>query len=112
MDLQPDDAKLISLARSSRARTDVREGAAVRDLDGRSYAAADVTLESFSINALQLAVAMAVTSGATGLEAGAIVTTDPAGSIIDLSPIRDLAGSGIPVFVADPSGAVASELTS
>ena len=46
----------------------------MRDSDGRTYAAASVKLESFSIEALPLAVAMAVSSGAKGLEAGVVVS--------------------------------------
>lgn len=106
MDPSTEDAKLITLARSSRARIDAAEGAAVRDRDGRTYAAASVKLESFSIDALPLAVAMAVSSGAKGLEAGAIVRTHTDQPIVDLSVIRDLAGEGVPIFVADAAGVV------
>jgi hypothetical protein len=35
-----EDAKLVTLARATRARARADEGAAVRDLDGRTYAAA------------------------------------------------------------------------
>ncbi|MEO6472731.1 MAG: cytidine deaminase [Aeromicrobium sp.] len=106
MPLSPEDAKLITLARSSRARIDSREGAAVRDLDGRTYVAATVKLESVKIDALPLAVAMAVSSGAKGLEAGAIVTVNPKNAIVDLSCVRDVSGNGIPVHVADYAGEV------
>ena len=41
-DLTAEDAKLVTLARATRARTGAAEGAAVRDLDGRTYAAATV----------------------------------------------------------------------
>ena len=34
-DLHPEDAKLVTLARSARGRTGAPEGAAVRDTDGR-----------------------------------------------------------------------------
>ena len=63
----PEDSKLVTLARSTRARTRAAEGAAVRDLDGRTYAAATVELASLRLSALQVAVGMAVTSGAQGL---------------------------------------------
>src|SRR3712207_7458900 len=43
-DLQPEDAKLVTLARSARGRTGAPEGAAVRDTDGRTYLAATVSL--------------------------------------------------------------------
>ncbi len=68
--LDPEDQKLITLARSARARSSANEGAAVRDTDGRTYVATTVALPSLHLSALQLAVAMAVSSGALGLEAG------------------------------------------
>jgi hypothetical protein len=105
MELSPENAKLVTLARASRARTGAAEGAAVRDLDGRTYAASTVALDSLRLAALDLAVAMAVSSGAKGLEAAAVVTESGAA---DVATVRDLAGSGIHVFVADASGTVGS----
>ena len=52
-------------------------GAAVRDTDGRTYAAATVALASLRLSALQAAVAAAVSSGAPGLEAAAVVGGRP-----------------------------------
>ena len=57
------------------------EGAAVRDDDGRTYAAATVTLPSLQLTALQAAVAIAVSSGARSLEAAAVV-----GAAAELDP--------------------------
>ena len=45
----------------------------MRDLDGRTYAGAPVTLAALTLTALQAAVAAAVSSGATGLEAAVLV---------------------------------------
>jgi hypothetical protein len=89
--LDPEDAKLVTLARSARARTGAAQGAAVRDADGRTYVAAAVALPSLRLSALQVAVAMAVSSGAPGLEAAAIAgddTDDEAGAaaVADLTP--------------------------
>lgn len=103
----PEDAKLATLARATRARTQTSVGAAVRDLDGRTYAAGDVTLPSLSVGALDLAVAMAVSSGARGLEAALVV----ADALPDVAAVRDLAGAGVPVFRADPSGTVVEAVT-
>ncbi|MBA2508044.1 MAG: cytidine deaminase [Nocardioidaceae bacterium] len=105
----PENRKLIVLARSSRARTGAREGAAVRDLDGRTYTAATVALPSLQVSALALATAMAVSSGATGLEAAAVVTDADAAADADLAVIADLAGPGTPVLVADSSGQLRSQ---
>jgi len=88
--LDPEDAKLATLARAARARTGSAAGAAVRDTDGRTYVAATVTLPSLRLSALQLAVAMAVSSGALRLEAAALVGTvadeDGAAALHDLAP--------------------------
>lgn len=71
--LDAEDAKLVTLARGARGRADAAEGAAVRDDDGRTYAAATVALPSLRLTAVQAAVAAAVSSGARALEAVAVV---------------------------------------
>lgn len=73
-ELDPEDAKIVTLARSTRARNRAVEGAAVRDATGRTYAAATVELPSLKLSALEVAVAMAVSSGADRLEAAAVVS--------------------------------------
>ncbi|MDT7606617.1 MAG: hypothetical protein QOG96_1120 [Pseudonocardiales bacterium] len=110
-ELDPEDTKIVVLARSTRARIGAAEGAAVRDTDGRTYAAATVALPSLRLSALQAAVAAAVSSGAPGLEAAAVVNAD--GSEPDaegVAAVRDL-GPNAPVLLADASGAVRAVLT-
>ena len=100
--ISTEDLKIITLARSSRARVAASEGAAVRDETGRTYTAAAVALPSLRLSALRLAVAMAVSSGAQKLEAAALVSdgeVDPG----DLAVVRDL-GPGATVFHAAPDG--------
>ena len=107
--LDPEDLKIITLARSSRARVAASEGAAVRDETGRTYAAAAVALPSLRLSALRLAVAMAVSSGAQKLEAAALVSDaelDPG----DLAVVRDL-GPDATVFHAAPDGTLRAVLT-
>lgn len=103
--LSAEDTKLVTLARSSRARVGALEGAAVRDQDGRTYAAATVALPRLTLTALQLAVASAAAAGATKLEAAAVVTEaehlDGAGH----AAVRDLAPDA-PIHVAGPDGAL------
>ena len=101
--LDAEDTKLVTLARATRARTAAKQGAAVRDLDGRTYAAASVALPSLELSALQVAVAMAVSSGATGLEA-AVVLADHPGDSAGAAAVHDLAPS-VSVFFVDGSGA-------
>jgi hypothetical protein len=102
-DLQPEDAKLVTLARSARARTGAAEGAAVRDTDGRTYVAASVSLPSLRLSALQAAVAAAVSSGVEGLEAAAIVSEGDAVEQEGLAAVHDLTPSA-PVHLAGPDG--------
>ena len=99
-ELDPEDQKLVTLARSARARTGAAQGAAVRDGDGRTYVAAAVTLPSLYLSALQVAVAMAVSSGALGLEAAAVVGDDPADPVGELA-VRDVAPGAV-VYRAGP----------
>ena len=102
-ELHPEDAKLVTLARSARARTGAAEGAAVRDTDGRTYVAASVALPSLTLSALQAAVAAAVSSGVEGLEAAAIVSEGDAVETDGLAAVHDLTPSA-PVHLAGPDG--------
>jgi hypothetical protein len=106
MDLSPEDSKLVTLARSSRARTQAEHGAAVRDQDGRTYVASTVHLPSLHVDALDLAVAMAVSSGATGIEGAALVGDMVPEPVVDGTAVRDVSGHGIPVYLADAQGTV------
>ena len=109
--LDPEDAKLATLARASRARIGAREGAAVRDTHGRTYAAGSIELPSLSLSALKAAVAMAVASGAGGLEAAVVVTDAVAIDAGDVDAVRDVAGAGARVYRADHAGSVVDALT-
>ena len=105
-DLSAEDAKLVTLARATRARARADEGAAVRDLDGRTYAAASVRLEHLDLSALEVCVAMAVSSGSAGLEAAVVLAdVEPV-----LDAVRDFAGTGVPVHVGDTRGTITRSL--
>lgn len=102
-DLDAEDVKLVTLARSARARTGAAQGAAVRDTDGRTYVAATVALASLSLSALQVAVAMAVSSGARGLEAAVVLGDDPSDDP-GVAALHDVAPDAV-VHHADVPGA-------
>lgn len=104
-ELDPEDAKLVTLARGARERVSAASGAAVRDDTGRTYAAADALMPSFPITAVQLAVAQAWASGARRLEAVVIVAVVPE-TLIDVGVVLDLGGQGVPVFVCAADGSV------
>ena len=109
-ELGAEDRKLVTLARSSRARVGAAEGAAVRDQDGRTYAAAAVSLPSMSVTALQLAVASAAAAGATRLEAAAVVTEASTLDGAGHAAVRDLAADA-PIHVAAPDGTLLGTVT-
>jgi hypothetical protein len=102
--LSAEDAKLITLARATRARVRAAEGAACRDSDGRTYAAATVDLPSLKLSAVQVCVAMAVASGSRGLEAAVVLTESEEVVESDLAALADLGGAGVVVHRGDPAG--------
>ena len=104
---EPDveDGKLLMLARATLGRLRVPSAAAVRDDTGRTYVAAVVDLPSLRLSALQAAVAMAMASGATGLEAAVLVSAvggppDPQG----IAAVHDLGGPTVAVYAAGTTG--------
>lgn len=109
--IDSEDAKIVTLARGARLRahaphTGVAEGAAVRDSDGRTYAAATVENAdpALTTSALRAAVAAAASSGARSFEAAAVVTEGPLGEA-DLAVLREF-GEGTPVLLASPDGSL------
>ncbi|HTX93455.1 MAG TPA: cytidine deaminase [Mycobacterium sp.] len=90
--LDPQDAELVALARAAMARAGAAS-AAVRDVDGRMYAAAPVNLSALQLTGLQAAVAAATSNGATGLRAAVLV----AGSADDpgIAAVRELSPTAV-----------------
>ncbi len=106
-DLSAEDKKLVILARATRARIQAAEGAAVRDTDGRTYAAATIDLPSLQLTAVQAVVAMAIAGGSSGVEA--CVVLGEAGDLTepDEAVLRDVAApAGVTVHGGDARGTV------
>jgi hypothetical protein len=82
----------------------------VRDKDGRTYAGATVVLPSLQVSAVGVAVAMAASGAATGLEAVVVLGAEPVGEP-DLAVVRDFAGPGVTVLVATEDGTVVESVT-
>lgn len=107
-DLSAEDKKLVTLARATRARIQAAQGAAVRDTDGRTYAAATVDLPSLQLSAVQAVVAMAVASGSTGVDA-CVVLGDAEPTAADSAVLSDFAGpSGVLLHVGDARGSISA----
>jgi cytidine deaminase len=104
-ELAGEDAKLVTLARSARARVGAAEGAAVRDGDGRTYTGATIALPSLALTALQFAVAAAVAAGATVLEAGVLVSDASTVDGPGLAAVRDVSADA-PVYLVAPDGSM------
>jgi cytidine deaminase len=115
-ELDPEDAKIVTLARGARLRahaphTGVAEGAAVRDTDGRTYAGATVENADpgLSTSALRAAVVAAASSGARSFEAAAVV----GGALVsqaDVAVLREF-GVGVPLLLAGEDGTVHHTVT-
>ncbi len=113
--MDPEDTKIVTLARGARLRahaphTGLREGAAVRDTDGRTYAAGTVENRdpALTTSALRAAVAAGASSGVRTFEAAALVTEGLV-STADLAVLREF-GVGVPVHVAGTDGVVRETL--
>ena len=101
----PEDLKLVTLARSARARNGADTAAAVRDDTGRTYVATPVALASLSLGAVQAAVAAAVSSGARRLEAVVVVgSSAPDHDAVAVG--RELAAPGARMLVAAADGTI------
>jgi cytidine deaminase len=104
VELSSEDRKLVTLARATRARTGAAEGAAVRDSDGRTYAAATVDLPSLQLSAVQVCVAMAVASGSKGVDAVVVLGDSTELAAPDQAVLRDFGGESVVVHLGDARG--------
>jgi hypothetical protein len=99
----PENAKLLTLARGARGRIGSTQGAALRDEMGRTYSGASVDIPSLQLTGVELAVAQAMAAGASGVEAVVAV-----GAITprELGLIREVGGNGVLVIECRPDGSV------
>jgi hypothetical protein len=116
-DLDPEDAKIVRLARTALLRAfvpggGVAQGAAVRDTDGRTYAAATVEHPDpgLTTSALRGALSAAYSSGARTFESLVVLATAPELTGADSALVAELAPA-VPILLADESGAVRSAVT-
>lgn len=103
-ELDDEDRKLVTLARGAMGRAGSSHGAAVRDLDGRTYSGAPVRLQTLPLTALQVAVSTAVSSGAEGFEA-AVLVGDAGADDPGVAALREVTASA-PVLLFDERGEI------
>lgn len=103
IELNPEDGKLVTLARALLARTDSGQAAAARDRTGRTYVAAAVDLPHLRLEALQAVISALVSAGGDGVEAVAVIGWSPTPD--GVAAVRDLSRQA-PIWLVDSSGAV------
>ena len=112
-----EDVKLQRLATVARTRALVAdeataEGAAVRDTDGRTYAAATVEAADgvAPTSAVRGAVSAAASSGARALEAAVLLGGHPRLTADDAAVLAPL-GEDVPVHLLGPQGVLMATVT-
>lgn len=67
--MNSEDQKLITLAKSTQQRFERNQGAAVRCVSGRTYVATEVIIGDWALDALEVALAQAISSGSEKIAA-------------------------------------------
>jgi hypothetical protein len=95
----PEDAKLVTLATSTLARSGAQQAAALRDNTGRTYVAINVTSPSLNLDAFEAVLTVALASGITGIESVVATGSLPSNTKV----IKDFAPTAT-IFYIDSSG--------
>ena len=94
-----EDMKLLTLAKSSLQRNSAAQSAALRDGTGRTHVGNSITLTSLKLDALEVALAMAISSGADQIEAGVVVGMSPSANA--LLGIREISPQALVWYAQD-----------
>jgi len=92
----PEDAKLVTLATSTLARSGAEQAAALRDSTGRTYVAVNVTSPSLNLDAFEAVLTVALASGISGIESVVATGSRP----VNAKAIKDFTPSATVFFVA------------
>lgn len=101
--INSEDAKLLTLAKAAMQRHGAIQTAALRDGTGRTHVGNSVATSSLQLDALQVALAMALSSGATEIEAAVVVGQSP--SALALTNVREISAQSA-VWFAPADGSV------
>lgn len=93
-----EDLKLLTLAKSSQQRNSAPQCAALRDGTGRTHVGHRVALAALHLDALEVAMAMALSSGADAIEAAVVVGDIPSARAI--SSIREISPKALIWYVS------------
>jgi hypothetical protein len=96
----PEDDKLVTLAKATLTRSGAKQAAALRDNTGRTYVAISVASPSLNLDAFEAVLTVALASGITGVESVVACGDQPANS----KAIRDFAPTAT-IFYINSSGA-------
>lgn len=95
----PEDAKLVTLATNTLARSGAAQAAALRDTTGRTYVAINVVSPALNLDAFEAVLTVALASGISGIESVVATGVQPA----NLEAIKSFAPSAT-IFYINASG--------
>jgi hypothetical protein len=95
----PEDDKLVTLARNTLARSGAQQAAALRDTTGRTYVAINVASPALNLDAFEAVLTVALASGITGIESVVATGVKPA----NIAAIRSFAATAT-IFYLDADG--------
>ena len=97
MSNNPEDLKLLTLAKATMARSNSESAAALRDNTGRTYVAIPVKSGVFEVDSLLAVLVVAKASSISGIEAIVVCGLEPAPSSISVIKSEDL---GAKIYLA------------
>ena len=92
----PEDAKLVTLATNTVARSRATQAAALLDTTGRTYVAINVISPSLNLDAFEAVLTVALASGISGIESVVATGAQPA----NVKAIKDFAPAATVYYIA------------
>ena len=89
MSSNPEDLKLLTLAKATMARSNSKSAAALRDNTGRTYVAIPVKSGDFEVDSLIAVLVVAKASSINGVEAIVVCGEEPAPSSVSVIKNED-----------------------